>query len=340
MKGVSLFLLPKVLPDGTRNNYRIIRLKDKMGSRSMASGEIRFEGAKAWLVGELGRGFAQMADMVNSSRLSNGMRSAGMMRRAIAEALYFSRHRVAFGRRLVEMPLMQRQLAKIMLPAEQARTMMFQTAEALRRSDAGEEGMYALTRLLTPLIKFRACRDARMVTGDAMEVRGGCGYIEEWGDPRIVRDAHLGSIWEGTSNIVALDVVRAIRREGSLPAWRKHVQQLLDATRWHSDVRRELDRLLIEVNAIAEAAAERGRDAIARQAATALYRLTAAIAMGWEAAQTGSVRRMMLAQLTVRHSLLPQDPLRQDDPVDLEPLFASEFERDDVSRINLLATAP
>jgi acyl-CoA dehydrogenase len=337
MKGVSLFLLPKVLPDGTRNHYRIVRLKDKMGSRSMASGEIRFEGAKAWLVGEPGRGFAQMADMVNNSRLSNGMRSAGMMHRAIAEALHFSRHRLAFGKRLIEMPLMQRQLAKIMLPAEQARTMMFQTADALRRSDAGEEGMYALTRLLTPLIKFRACRDARKAAGDAMEVRGGCGYIEDWGDPRIVRDAHLGSIWEGTSNIVALDVIRAIRREGSLPVWRGHVQQLLDETPWHADARRHLDGLVGEVTALAQAAAGNGQDAIARQAATALYRLTAAIAMGWESGRTGSLRRMTLAQLTIRHALLPQDPLRRDDAVDLTPLFATQFERGDVSHVNLFA---
>lgn len=339
MKGVSLFLLPKVLPDGTRNSYRIIRLKDKMGTRSMASGEIRFEGAKAWLVGEPGRGFAQMADMVNSSRLSNGMRSAGMMRRAFAEALHFSRHRVAFGQHLVEMPLMQRQLAKILAPTEQARTMMLQTADALHRADKGEEGMYALTRLLTPLIKFRACRDARKVTGDAMEVRGGCGYIEEWGDARIVRDAHLGSIWEGTSNIVALDVIRAIRREGALPVWRQHVQKLLDATPWHAEARRQIDRLVVEVNALAESATGKGRDAIARQAATALYRLTAAIAMGWESAQSGSLRRMLLAQLTIRHALLPQDPLRQEEELDLTPLFAAEFERGDVSQINLFGTA-
>ena len=339
MKGVSLFLLPRVLPDGTPNSYRIIRLKDKLGSRSMASGEIRFEGAKAWRVGELGRGFAQMADMVNSSRLSNGMRAAGLMRRALAEALYFSRHRVAFGQRLVDMPLMQRQLAKIMLPAEQARTMMFQAADALRRSDAGEDGRYALTRLLTPLIKFRACRDARRATGDAMEVRGGCGYIEEWGDPRIVRDAHLGSIWEGTSNIVALDVIRAIRREGALPVWRAHVTQLLQDTPWHARPRAVLERLVADVDRLAQSAAEKGQDAIARQAATALYRLTAAIAMGWEAGRTGSVRRMLLAQLTVRHALMPRDPLRREDDVDLAPLFADAFERGDVAAVNALGAA-
>ncbi len=321
MKGVSLFLLPRTLPDGSPNDYRIIRLKDKMGTRSMASGEIRLEGAKAWLVGELGRGFAQMADMVNNSRLSNGMRAAGLMRRAASEAVYIARHRQAFGKHLIDMPLMQRQLAKIMLPAEQARTMMFQTAEALRRSDAGEAGAYALTRLLTPLIKFRACRDARKVTGDAMEVRGGCGYIEEWGDPRIVRDAHLGSIWEGTSNIVALDVMRAIVREDALPVWRTHVQALLAQTPWHAQVQQRLQDLLPQVQALAEHTAHHKDEAMARQAASALYHLTTAIAMGWEAGQTGSLRRMLLAQLVLRHRLLPQDPLQTLAPVDLAPLF-------------------
>ena len=191
MKGVSLFLLPRTLDDGSTNAYRIIRLKDKLGTRSMASGEIRLEGARAWLVGEAGRGFQQMADMVNNSRLSNGMRAAGLMRRACSEAFHVARERRAFGRRLIDLPLMRRQLAKLLVPTEQARTMLFQTAEALRRADGGEPGAYALARIMTPLIKFRACRDARRVTGDAMEVRGGCGYIEEWADPRLVRDAIL-----------------------------------------------------------------------------------------------------------------------------------------------------
>ena len=137
------------------------------------------------------------------------------MRRAVFEALFVARRRVAFGRRLIEMPLMRRQLGKMLLRGRAgAQSMVFQTAEALRRSDAGEAGAYPLLRILTPLVKFRACRDARMVTGDAMEVRGGCGYIEEWPEARLLRDAHLGSIWEGTSNIVALDVLRAARREG------------------------------------------------------------------------------------------------------------------------------
>jgi alkylation response protein AidB-like acyl-CoA dehydrogenase len=238
MKGVSLFLLPRKLDDGSANAYRIVRLKDKLGTRSMASGEIRLEGARAFLVGEAGRGFQQMADMVNNSRLSNGVRAAGLMRRAVSEALFIARERRAFGKRLVDMPLMRRQLVKLLLPAEQARTMVFQTAEVLRRSDAGDRAAYPLVRVLTPLIKFRACRDARKVTGDAMEVRGGCGYIEDWADPRLVRDAHLGSIWEGTSNIVALDVLRAVRREGSLPALDKHLRGLLAEASMHAEARR------------------------------------------------------------------------------------------------------
>ena len=149
--------------------------------------------------------------------------------------------------------------------------MMFQAAQALGRADAGEEGAYPLTRLLTPLIKFRACRDARRVAGDAMEVRGGCGYIEEWGDPRILRDAHLGSIWEGTSNIVAQDVIRAIRREGALPVWRSHVDTLLKDSAWSAALRPQFVQVLDRVQALAEMAAAKGQDVLARQAASALY---------------------------------------------------------------------
>lgn len=315
MSGVSLFLLPRTLDDGRRNAYRIVRLKDKLGTRSMASGEIRLEGARAWLVGEAGRGFQQMADMVNNSRLSNGMRAAGLMRRACTEAFFVARHRRAFGRRLIELPLMRRQLAKILLPTEQARTMMFQAADAIRRADAGEAGAYALARILTPLLKFRACRDARRVTGDAMEVRGGCGYIEEWSDPRLLRDAHLGSIWEGTSNIVALDVMRAVRREGSLPVLQAHLQQLVGQTPWHPAARSRAEAALGRAVALAAAVAEsrsRGEHE-GRRAASALYHVATAIAMAWEAGRLNSPRRMLLAQLVLQQRVLPQDPLAQGD---------------------------
>jgi acyl-CoA dehydrogenase len=339
MKGVSLFLLPRTLEDGSANAYRIVRLKDKLGTRSMASGEIRLNGARAYLVGEAGRGFQQMADMVNNSRLSNGVRAAGLMRRAVSEALFIARERRAFGKRLVDMPLMRRQLLKLLLPAEQARTMVFQTAEALRRSDAGETAAYPLVRILTPLIKFRACRDARKVTGDAMEVRGGCGYIEDWADPRLVRDAHLGSIWEGTSNIVALDVLRAIRREGSLPALDKHLRGLLAETPLHAAARQVFEDTLSRTLARAAAVAEAGAsgETLARQVGSSLYHLTTAAAMAWEAGGMQSARRMRLAQLVLRQRVLPQDPLGGDDtePAWMPALLDPTLDNADVAAVNL-----
>lgn len=319
LKGVSLFLLPRTLPDGTANRYRIIRLKDKLGTRSMASGEVRLEGATAYLVGDPGAGFKQMADMVNNSRLSNGVRAAGLMRRALTEALFIAHRRVAFGQRIAGMPLMRRQLMKILLPTEQARSMVFQTAEALRRADAGEEGAYALLRILTPLLKFRACRDARRVTGDAMEVRGGCGYIEEFSDARLLRDAHLGSIWEGTSNIVALDVMRAVQREGSLPVLAAHIRAQLGNGAALPEALPALER----VEALVTVALD--DPALARQAASALYHLTSAAALGWEAEQLGMPERLAVARLVLRHRLLPRDPLAPEASMEdaaLAPLLA------------------
>ncbi|HEU0202208.1 MAG TPA: acyl-CoA dehydrogenase family protein [Burkholderiaceae bacterium] len=309
MKGVSLFLLPKFLDDGTHNRYRIIRLKDKLGTRSMASGEIRLEGASAILIGELGRGFVQMADMVNNSRLSNGVRAAGLMRRAVSEAFFIARNRQAFGRRLIELPLMRRQLMKLLVPSEQARTMMFQTADALRRADAGDANAYSLLRILTPLLKFRACRDARKVTGDAMEVRGGCGYIEEWSDPRLVRDAHLGSIWEGTSNIVALDVMRAIRRENSLAALALHLDKQMAASGLDVAARAPFADSVRRACKLADAAAAAGGEALARRAASALYHVASAVGMAWESGQIGTPDRLQLARLVLEHRVAANDPL-------------------------------
>jgi alkylation response protein AidB-like acyl-CoA dehydrogenase len=310
IRGVSLFLLPRRLPDGSLNAYRIVRLKDKLGTRSMASGEIRLDGALAYLVGEEGRGFVQMADMVNNSRLSNGVRAAGLMRRAVGEAFFIARNREAFGKKLIDMPLMGLQLAKLLLPAEQARTMMFQTAEALRRADAGDAQAYSLVRILTPLIKFRACRDARKVTGDAMEVRGGCGYIEEWSDARLVRDAHLGSIWEGTSNIVALDVMRALRRDKSLAALQTHLQKLLGQTRVDEMYLTQMQTCLNRVALLAQTALQDGGEILARRAASALYHVTTGIAMAWEASETRSELRMKVSRSVFKNRLEVHDPLR------------------------------
>ena len=284
-----------------------------------------------------------MAEMINQSRLSNAVRSAGMMRRALHEALCVARGRTAFGRRLIDLPLMQRQLLKIMLPAEEALSLCLFTAAALRRADEGEETGIALRRILTPLVKFRCCRDARKAAGDAMEVRGGCGYIEDWSDPRLLRDAHLGSIWEGTSNIVALDVLRAIRREAALPALEAHLRGLLRESPLHSVARTAFDDGLQRSLALAQQATEAGAhgEVLARQVASSLYHITSAIAMAWEAGGMQSARRMRLAQAVVRYRLHAPGPLdgAPTEPDWMPTLFglgeAGTGDSSDVAAVNL-----
>src|SRR5262245_10478159 len=212
--GLALFALPRRLEDGSRNSYRIVRLKDKLGTRSMASGEIKLEGAVAYPVGRLDRGLKQMLDQVNLSRLSHGVRAAAMMRRWVNEGLAAAPPRVAFGKPILEHSLLRRQLMKLIVPTEQALSMAMAAAAALGEAEAGSAEAGEVLRILTPLVKFRACRDNVMVATGAMEVRGGNGYIEEWVNARLIRDAQVGLLWEGTSNINALDVIgRAVGKQ-------------------------------------------------------------------------------------------------------------------------------
>src|ERR1700721_818493 len=155
-RGVGLFLMPRRLDDGSPNHYRIVRLKDKLGTRSMASGEIKLEGAIAYAVGKLDRGFVQMAEMVNSSRLSNGVKSTALMRRAYHAAMTVAKNRGVCGRRIVALPLGRRQLMKIMLATEQALSMSFMTADALDRAESGSQDAAGLLRILAPTFKFCA----------------------------------------------------------------------------------------------------------------------------------------------------------------------------------------
>ncbi|MGO3680654.1 acyl-CoA dehydrogenase family protein [Brevibacterium aurantiacum] len=212
-RGVGLFMLPKHRPDGTKNSYVIDRLKDKLGTRSMPSGEVTLNGAYAVQVGALERGFLQMAEMVNTSRLSNAMRATALMRRSINEALAHARQRVVFGKALIEAPLMRMTLLPLQAEAEAALGLVFYAGDMLQKADAGDASAAAQIRVLTPLAKHYICKRARFVTGEAMEVRGGRGYIEEFPDARLVRDSHLGSIWEGSSNVIALDVLRCMRKQ-------------------------------------------------------------------------------------------------------------------------------
>lgn len=212
-RGLGMFMVPRRRPDGTRNSYRIDRLKDKLGARSMASGEVTLEDAYAVPVGELSRGFLQMAEMLNVSRLSNAMRACALMRRAVFESVQHTRQRIVFGKALFEQPLMRVTLLPLMLATEAALGLVLESAAQLDAADAGNESAQRLVRVLTPLAKYTICKQARTVTAEAMEIRGGNGYIEDWVNPRLVRDALLGSIWEGSSNVIALDVLRCLRRE-------------------------------------------------------------------------------------------------------------------------------
>ncbi len=311
--GLGLFLMPRTLPSGEPNRYRIVRLKDKLGTRAMPSGEIVLEAAAAWLVGDVGAGFKQMAEMVNQSRLSNGIRSTGMMRRAVHEALTVALGRRAFGRRLIELPLVRRQLIKMILPAEEALSVALFTADCLDRADACDTEALTLRRILTPLIKLRACRDARKVAGDAMEMRGGNGYIEEWIEPRLLRETHLGSIWEGTSNIIALDVVRAAAKAGAHRTLARRLEPMVASA--PTDVSAPLTERLHAVLSLIDRAAHSDGDArAARQAATGLYHVTAAALFANEAQRLSDPVRLDLARLALAHKLGPRDPLAGSSP--------------------------
>jgi len=311
--GLGLFLMPRTLPSGEPNRYRIVRLKDKLGTRAMPSGEIVLEGAAAWLVGDLNQGFRQITEMVNQSRLSNGVRSAGMMRRAVHEALTVALGRRAFGERLIDLPLVRRQLIKMILPAEEALSVAFFTADCLDRADAGDAEAQVLRRILTPLVKLRACRDARKVAGDAMEMRGGNGYIEEWIEPRLLRESHLGSIWEGTSNIIALDVVRAAAKAQAHRALARRLEPMI-ASAPAALAETLAERLDAALASIDRAARQDGDPRAARQASTGLYHVTATALFVHEAEQLGDPTRLDLAHLVLVHKLAPRDPLSSSSP--------------------------
>src|SRR5712672_1178804 len=312
-KGLALFALPRRLKDGSRNAYRIVRLKDKLGTRSMASGEILLEGAEAYLVGDADRGLKQMMEQVNLSRLSHGVRASAMMRRCVNEAMVCARTRVAFGKTIIEYPLLRRQLLKITVPAEQALSMFLFTANAMDRANAGSEQAESLLRILTTLLKFRACRDNISVATGAMEVRGGNGYIEEWVHARLIRDAHVGVLWEGTSNINALDIVsRAVGKSHAHRTLEVALRKLLDeATLVPAAFRNRLRSALDRALAFAErVAAEPALEENARQVASSLYHITSAILMVWEAGQPGAdARRALYARFALEHRLTAQDPL-------------------------------
>ena len=215
-RGLSCFLLPRFTPDGQRNRFHLQRLKDKLGNRSNASGEVEFDGAWSRLVGEEGRGVQTILEMVNHTRLDCVIGSSGMMRAALSQAAHHCAHRSAFGKRLVEQPLMRRVLADLALESEAATILMMRLARAYDRTPqagARDEGELHFRRLATAVAKFWVCKRAAPHVAEALECLGGNGYVEESGMPRIYREAPLNSIWEGSGNVICLDVMRALHKE-------------------------------------------------------------------------------------------------------------------------------
>jgi acyl-CoA dehydrogenase len=209
--GLGLFLMPRVLDDGARNAVLIHRLKNKFGTRAMASGEVGLRGAFAWQVGELDRGMRQMMDMVSLTRVGIVAATAGAMRRNTVEALDHTAQRQTFGGVLQRHPLMRDSLADLVIDSTAALTATVAVSELLDRADAGDAEAGGALRLLTPVFKGYFTERARIVAGDAMEIRGGNGFIEDWPDARLLRDVSVHAIWEGSGNVIALDVLRALR---------------------------------------------------------------------------------------------------------------------------------
>ena len=209
--GLSCFLVPRVLPDGTRNVFRIQRLKDKLGNRSNASSEPEFDGTFAELVGEEGRGVRTIIEMVSMTRLDCVIGSASLMRAATVQAIHHATHRSAFGGLLRDKPLMQNVLADLAVESEAATTLMLRLAGAVERAVDPQE--QAFKRLAVAVGKYWVTKRTPNVAAEALECLGGNGYVEESGMPRLYREAPLNSVWEGSGNVNALDVLRAMTRE-------------------------------------------------------------------------------------------------------------------------------
>ncbi|MHB8488154.1 MAG: acyl-CoA dehydrogenase family protein [Candidatus Dormibacteria bacterium] len=209
-RGLGLFLMPRLLEDGTRNAYVIHRLKEKFGTHAMASAEVGLRDAFAWQVGVLDRGLPQMMDMVNATRIGIATATAGAMRRSAFEALTHTRGRSTFGRRLDLHPLMRDTLAELVVDSVAGLTAAMGVAELSDRADSGDHEAAAALRLLTPLFKMHGTERARTCATEGMEVRGGNGFIEDWPDARLLRDVYVHAIWEGSGNVIALDVQRAV----------------------------------------------------------------------------------------------------------------------------------
>ena len=260
--GLTCFVVPRVLDDGTRNAIRLQRLKDKLGNRANASAEIELEAALGRRLGDEGRGVATIIEMVAATRLDCVLGSAALMRRAVAEASWHAAHRSAFGSVLAQAPLMQNVLADLAVESEAATALALRLAAA---TDADGAQQRAFRRIMLPLAKFWVCKRTSGVVAEALECLGGNGYVEESGLPRLYREAPLNSIWEGAGNIQALDLVRVLQREpDAVSAWRVEVEAAKGQDRRLDDALVDTDALLRNVGADPSTMARHARTLAAR----------------------------------------------------------------------------
>lgn len=274
--GLTCFFLPRVLPDGGEgvvNTLRIQRLKDKLGNHANASSEVEFIGATAWRVGDEGRGVAQILEMGTMTRLDCALGTSGLMRQALSIALHHTRQRSAFGKKLIEQPLMRNVLADLALESEAATALSIRLANAFDHKEKSEHEA-VMARLLTPVAKFWVCKRGSAFAQEAMECLGGNGYVEEGGEgtmARIYREMPLNSIWEGAGNIMALDLLRAVRRADTAAAL---ADELAPARGAHPALDRMASALPLRVDAMTtEAEARRlAQDVALAVQAALLYR--------------------------------------------------------------------
>lgn len=244
-EGLSCLFVPRWIPDGPRNAIRVRRLKDKLGNRSNASAEVEFEDAWGVMVGEPGRGLAVLLEMAATTRLDCVLGSAALLRQALVQSLHHAGHRQAFGKPLIAQPLMRNVLADLALESEAAMVLALRLARAV--DERGDARSRALVRVGTPAAKLWICKRAISAVAECMEVWGGNGYVEEGPMPRLYRETPVNSIWEGSGNVMALDVLRALQREpDALPALEQEFEQAAGQHRAFDDARSRWRALLAD----------------------------------------------------------------------------------------------
>jgi len=316
--GLSLFLVEQRKADGARNGIRILRLKDKLGTRALPTAELALEGCLAEPVGDLGRGVKKITPLLNITRLHNAISACGMMARLLQLLRDYARRRVAFGSPLARKALHRETLATLQVEYEAALALTFDCARLLGKAEAGEasEEERATLRLLTPLCKLLTARQAVAVASEALEGFGGAGYVEDTGLPVWLRDAQVLPIWEGTTNVLSLDALRAVAREGVLEPWAAQAVRRLEALASSplAEAAREMRRRIEEVPRALGALAAAGPDvaeSAGRRIALSLAGLSAAVALAEQGAWAlahGRGERAALAAARWQAQRVPELP--------------------------------